>query len=64
MSAILLHGRPAVKVNAKKVMWGVTPKANLYNINGEEKWVPNTLSKYNDKKEVLTIEEWFYNRMT
>jgi len=36
----------------------------LYNINGEEKWVPNSLSKYNDKKEVLTIEEWFYNRMT
>lgn len=64
MSTILLHGRPAVKVNAKKVMWGGTAKAQLYNINGEEKWVPNSLSKYNDKKEVLTIEEWFYNRMT
>jgi len=63
VSNIFLHEKPAVKVNAKIVTWGVTDKAKLYNIDGDEKWIPNSLCEYNDKEKTLIIEEWFYNKL-
>ena len=60
---MFLHGNSAVKVNAKKVMWGITDKARLYDIDGGEKWIPNSLCKYNDEEKTLVIEEWFYNKL-
>jgi hypothetical protein len=63
MPNIFLHGKNVVKVNAKKVMWGMTTRAQLYNIDGDEKWVPNSLCEYNDKEKSLIIEEWFYNKL-
>jgi len=69
---VLLNGKRAVKVNAKKVIWGNTAKAKLYNIDGDEKWVPIALSKFDrtdpnqnrgDLDGVLTIEEWFYKKL-
>lgn len=63
MSNIFLHEKPAVKVNAEFVLWGVTLKAKLYNIDGDEKWIPNSLCEYNDEENTLIIEEWFYNKL-
>lgn len=63
MSDIFLHGNRAVKVNATKVMWGITGKARLYNIDGDEKWIPNSVHEYNGKEKTLIIEEWFYNKL-
>jgi hypothetical protein len=63
MSNVFLHGKPAVKVNGEFVLWGVTDKAKLYNIDGDEKWIPNSLCEYNDKEKSLIIEEWFYNKI-
>jgi hypothetical protein len=63
MSNVFLHGKPAVKVNGEFVLWGVTDKAKLYNIGGNEKWLPNSLCEYNDKEKSLIIEEWFYNKL-
>jgi hypothetical protein len=63
VSNIFLHEKPAVKVNAKIVTWGVTDKAKLYNIDGDEKWIPNSLCKFDEKEGTLTIEEWFYNKL-
>jgi hypothetical protein len=63
MSDIFLHGNRAVKVNAKSKMWGVTDAARLYNIDGDDKWIPNSLCEYNEKEGTLIIEEWFYNKL-
>jgi hypothetical protein len=60
---VTLHGKRAVKVNAETVMWGVSEKAQLFNIDGEERWVPKSLSEYNEKEKTLIIEEWFYNKI-
>lgn len=60
---MFLNGCRAVKVNAKPIMWGASKKARLYNIDGDEVWVPRSLSKYDEKEGTLLIEEWFYNRL-
>ena len=60
---MFLHGKRAVKVNANHVMWGVGEKAKLYNIDGDERWIPNSLCEYNKEEKTLVIEEWFYNKM-
>ncbi|MBP9790842.1 MAG: hypothetical protein KBD57_09900 [Bacteroidia bacterium] len=69
---VLLNGKRAVKVNAKMIIWGKTDKAKKYNIDGDEKWVPISLSKFErtnpnqcrgDLDGVLTIEEWFYKKL-
>jgi hypothetical protein len=61
MSDVFFKGERAVKVNAKKVMWGATPKAQLYDIDGDEKWVSRIYSEYNEKEGTLIIVEWLYN---
>jgi hypothetical protein len=60
---MFLNGKRAVKVNAKPIMWGASNKARLYNIDGDEKWVPRSISKYNEKEGTLIIEEWFYDKL-
>lgn len=61
--SIFLNKKPAVKVNAKPVMWGATDKSRLYNIDGEEKWVLKRCSKYNSEEKTLIIEKWLYKRL-
>jgi hypothetical protein len=63
MNETVLNGRPAIKVNAKHVMWGATDKAMLYDIDGDQKWVPRKVSKFNKQEGTLLIEEWFYNKL-
>jgi hypothetical protein len=63
MSDVFLHGKRAIKVNAQIVLWGVTPKAKLYNIDGDEQWIPNSLCEFDEKENTLVIEEWFYNKL-
>jgi hypothetical protein len=63
MSDVFLHGKRAIKVNAKIVLWGVTSKAKLYNIDGDERWIPNSLCEFDEKENTLLIEEWFYNKL-
>jgi hypothetical protein len=63
MNDVFLHGKRAIKVNAQIVLWGVTPKAKLYNIDGDEQWIPNSLCEFDEKENTLVIEEWFYNKL-
>lgn len=76
---LTLNGKRAVRVNAKVVTWGTTSKAKLYDIDGDQKWVPNSVSKFENSKEsqeqlergvhrgnitgTLLIEEWFFKRL-
>ncbi len=79
---MFLHGKRAVKINAKRIMWGSKikdAKAKLYDIDGDKKWVPISLSEFSISKESqeqldrgvhagditgeLIIEEWFYKKL-
>lgn len=69
---ITLHGKAAVKVNAKRVTWGSTSRSTLYNIDGDETWVPNSLCEFTPNSEsntvgdtpgTLVIVEWKYNQL-
>jgi len=63
MTNIFLHGKPAVKVHAKVVLWGNTSTSQLYNIDGDKRWIPNKLCAYNDEEKTLIIEDWFYHKL-
>lgn len=41
-----LFGKQAVKVEAKPLMWGVTPKAKLYKIGDSDIWIPNSVHQF------------------
>ena len=71
---ITLNDKPAVKVNAEKVVWGNTNKASLYDIDGDEEWIPKSLCKFTQTGDphstekgnipgTLVIAEWFYNKL-
>ena len=69
---ITLNGKPAIKVNAKRVTWGSTPKSVLYDIDGDEKWVPKSLCEFTPASRTntvghtpgtLIVVEWKYNQM-
>ena len=66
MSKTELNGKPAITIQARFKLWGVTPKAKLYKIEEDEKWVPVSVSKFEqtqpshgDIDGVLTVEEWW-----
>lgn len=70
MSKTMLNGKPATKFdNVSIVLWGNTPKAQLYKFSdGVEKWVPFSVSNFirnNDKEKngipagTLIVEQWF-----
>jgi len=63
MSGITLHGKSAIEIPVKLVLWGNTSKSRLYKFEWGQKWVPNSLCKYNDESKTLIIEEWFYNKL-
>jgi len=63
MSAIILNDKPAVKVNAKPIMWGSTEKARLFDIDGDQRWVSRKYSHFNEDKNTLVIEEWLFKKM-
>lgn len=79
ISEITLNGKPAVKVNAKQILWGNTNRAQLYDIDGDKRWVPFSVSKFEKSKQsqeqldrgfhkgdvtgTLIIEQWFYNKL-
>ena len=71
MGEITLNGQRAVKVNATLIIWANTPKSQMYNIDGDERWVPNSVSKFTKSGEkdergnwkgTLLIYEWFYKK--
>jgi len=70
-----LDGKPAVVVDAKLQMFGVTSKAKMYEINGKKAWVPLSVSKFNPAEDqgdplagngnikgTLIIHEWWLKK--
>lgn len=72
MGEITHKGKKAVRVNAKEIMWASTDKSQKYDIDGDEVWVPRSLSKFTESEDsskksqghgTLVIQEWFYNQL-
>lgn len=73
MTKTTLNGKPAIEIDAEKVLWTNSPKAAKYRVNGIEEWVPNSQSKWNQDKignshigdipGTLVIVEWLYNKL-
>lgn len=59
---LILNDQPAVKIFARRLVDKPAFKAVLYDCEGDKKWIPRKVSKYNDKDGTLLIEEWFYNK--
>lgn len=47
------------KINAIKIKQ--LDKASLFDCEGDELWVGNSIYHYNSKEKLLEIPEWFYN---
>lgn len=70
MEKTTLNGKPAVKLKAKMVIWGRTNKAHLYEVNGAEHWIPDSVCTFDKEPHngignisgTLTIQEWYYNK--
>lgn len=58
MKNIRLNGKPAIKINAKKMWnWG---ESTLMNCEGDQVYFPTKCIQINDDGTML-IEEWLYN---
>jgi len=53
INIMFINGKRAVKVNAKKVIWGRKQggKAQLYNVDGDQKWIPDSLCMFKEDEE-------------
>lgn len=58
MSDIIVHDKPAVRVNAKFLE--KRGKAIHLDLEGDKKWIPLSLCNFNEKNETVDIQEWFY----
>lgn len=64
MKAILLDGKPSYIIKAiKKSTIYQSMKSTLYDCEGDEVWIPNSLCKYNPEKCTLIVHKWFYDKL-
>lgn len=64
MTEQVLHDdKPAVKIDAVLIREAPSGKSALYDCEGDEVWVPHSVSNYNPDQETLIIQEWFYNQL-
>lgn len=56
-----LHEKPATRIRAKLVK--ELTKATLYDCEGDEVWVPNSLAEYEPGTGTLLVETWFYEKL-
>ena len=60
MSDIFLHKKPAVKIKAKLLRtWD---HSNLYDCEGDKKWIPDKVCKYDDNEKTIIISQWWYDK--
>lgn len=73
-----LNGKASVKVNAEKVTWANTDKAQQYKIGDIKIWIPNSVCQFTigkesqemlnnghhkgDTKGTLLIHEWWFRK--
>ena len=61
IKSVLFKGKPAYKISATLIT--KLDKASLYDCEGDERWIPNSVCKYNAQDKSLVIIEWFYNKI-
>lgn len=55
---ININGKPAIRVQAELV--AETEKALLLNCEGDEKWIPKGVCRFNPASNTVDIQDWFY----
>jgi hypothetical protein len=57
-----VNGKPAIKIKAKKLATNKANTAALFDCEGDKKWFPLSVVRYNSKDETLLIQEWKYKQ--
>lgn len=73
-----LNGKQAIKIDAAKISWASTDKAQMYDIDNVRIWVPRSVSQFTigkesqemldngyhrgDIKGTLLIHEWWFRK--
>ena len=60
---VLFDDKPAVKIDAVFIREAKSGLSSLYDCEGDEVWVPHSVSNYNPDQESLIIQEWFYDQL-
>ena len=59
MEDLTINGKPAVKINAHKIM--STKEALYLKCEGDEVWMPKSQCEFNNQENTVLVSEWFYN---
>jgi hypothetical protein len=58
---IIVDGQSATRITATVIK--EYEKATLYDCEGDEVWVPHSVSRYNAEEEELDIQDWFFQKL-
>lgn len=59
---VVLHGKTAVKIKATKIGNSKSGLSSLYDCEGDNVWIPNSVCWYDSFVDTLVIEEWWFNK--
>lgn len=57
---INVNEKPAIRIQAELI--AETGKALFLNCEGDEKWIPKGVCRFNPAINTVDIQEWFYNK--
>lgn len=57
---VLLEGKPAYKIKAVQI--AQTPRAILFDCEGDDIWIPKSVCKPVPQDETVVILDWWYNK--
>lgn len=61
---VLLDGDPAYKIKAiKKSNIYQSMKSTLYDCEGDNIWLPNSVHKFIPNENAVLIKQWFYDKL-
>lgn len=64
MDQVLFDGKPAYKIKGtKKSNIFMSLSATMYDCEGDEIWIPNSLHEYNKEDGTIIIAGWFYEKL-
>jgi len=65
MTEFLVNDKPATKISAVRLYDGHTggKQASFYDCEGDEVWVPHSVSIYNESEEYILIQDWYFKKL-
>lgn len=59
-SVIEVNGKAAIRIQAE--LKAETERAYLLNCEGDDKWIPKGVCRYNPATNTVDIQDWFYGK--